>query len=181
MGNLGAKISMPRLVIGMRSKLLRTCQRGFTLLEIMIVILIVSITLTFALLSFGDFGNKRRIIVAAEQFMQYFKLIQQQAILEAGTLGVKLSPQGYQVFRYDNKGYWTVMNEKKIFSFQTIPNAASLDWTTARHVKNEPEIIFHPSGDMSAFTVFFNSRDKTKLITIQGAHDGRLTMIQANE
>ncbi len=51
---------MLRLVIGMQNRA-RADLNGFTLIEILVVIVIVGITLSFALLAFGDFGSERRI------------------------------------------------------------------------------------------------------------------------
>ena len=56
-------------------------RQGFTLVEILIVIFIISIVMTFAVLSLGDFGASRRIVLAAEQFKSDLISIQQEAIL----------------------------------------------------------------------------------------------------
>ncbi|GGI76710.1 type II secretion system minor pseudopilin GspH [Legionella impletisoli] len=149
---------------------------GFTLLEILIVMVIIGIALTFALLSFGDFGGKRKVIVAAEQFANYIKLAQQQAILEASTLGIDLSSKGYQVVRYSPQGIWQKVSDKGIFSFQKIPTSARLQWDTNRPQKDGPEIIINASGDMSPFVVSFNLDNETKLVTIRGNHDGHINI-----
>ncbi len=46
-----------KLVIGMKN------HKGFTLIEILIVLMIIGITLSFAILSFGDFGEGRKVKV----------------------------------------------------------------------------------------------------------------------
>lgn len=165
-----------KLAIGMQSNPKRQMifKSGFTLLEILIVIVIVGITLTFALLAFGDFGSKRRIIVAAEQFANYVKLAQQQAILEAGTMGVKLHPDGYRVMRYTIDGYWQNISDQGIFAFQSLPSTAHMQWQTSRESKKTPDIIITASGDMTPFSVIFSSNDKDKLVTIEGNHDGHI-------
>ncbi len=65
MGNLAEQVLMQRLATGMRRN------KGFTLIEILIVIVIIGITIGFALLAFGDFGESKRIIAALEQVEKY--------------------------------------------------------------------------------------------------------------
>jgi general secretion pathway protein H len=171
---------MRKLVIGMRSKPTKALlkQSGFTLIEILIVIVIVGITLTFALLSFGDFGGERRIIVAAEHFVNYVKLTQQQAILEAGTLGIKLQPTGYQVLRYSSDGLWNQMPDKSIYAYQSVPSNAKIEWKSTIKSNKSPNIVINASGDMSPFTVTFTKVNKQPIISVKGMHDGQLAIIK---
>ncbi len=81
--------------------------RGFTLIEILVVLLIIGITMGFALMAFGDFGEKRRIVVAAEQFTNLIKLVQQQAILETSTLGIDVHDNHYDVLRFKPPASWS--------------------------------------------------------------------------
>ena len=75
MANPVAVVSTLNTVIGMRNR-----DQGFTLIEILVVVLIIGITLGFALLAFGDFGRQRQIITAAETFVNYVTLVEQQAL-----------------------------------------------------------------------------------------------------
>ncbi|WP_165475064.1 type II secretion system minor pseudopilin GspH [Legionella yabuuchiae] len=152
---------------------------GFTLLEILIVLVIIGVAVTFALLSFGDFGGKRKIIIAAEQFANYIKLTQQQAILEASTLGIDLRSHGYQVVRYDPQGAWHNVSDKGIFSFQKLPSSAHMHWDGKQSQQDGPEIIINASGDMSPFAVMFDSDNQSNLVTVKGKHDGQIEMVLA--
>ena len=79
-----------------------TRPKGFTLIEILIVIVIIGITIGFALIAFGDFGEGKRIRFAAEQLINTIKLSQQKAILESSTLGLKVDQSSYRVFKFIN-------------------------------------------------------------------------------
>ncbi|WP_133127303.1 type II secretion system minor pseudopilin GspH [Legionella nagasakiensis] len=173
---------MQKLVIGMQIHNSAPFYKvkGFTLLEILVVLIIIGITLGFALLAFGDFGEKRRIIVAAEQFTHYVKLAQQQAILEASTLGIHFNKQTYQILRFTSSGHWQPLPQKGIFHTQKIPSNTTFDWETEKKKGEFPEIIINASGDTTPFTLYFGSNKTSKLAAVIGKHDGSIILQTVN-
>jgi general secretion pathway protein H len=107
--------------------------KGFTLIEIMIVIVIIGITVGFALISFGDFGESRRILFAAEQLMHTMRLAQQQAILESATLGLRIDNTGYQVLQLQNNSDWSPISNKGVFRATYFPQKY------IHHIKNNTQ------------------------------------------
>ena len=126
----------------------RIAIRGFSLIEILVVLFIIGITFGFALLSFGDFGEKRGIIVAAEQFTQYIKLVQQYAILETSTLRIQINQDGYQVLRFQPPKTWTPIASTPLFRLQHFPKGLIVNGGGRPVI-----IIVDASGDMTAFTL----------------------------
>lgn len=161
---------MLKLVIGMKSK------AGFTLIEILVVLLIIGITLGFALLAFGDFGTKRRIIVAAEQLVNYIKFTQQVAILEASTLGIHLNSIGYEVMRFSPPNRWQPMSKKTVFHSQYFPSHTCIEIDTAMSQKTAPQIIINPSGEMTAFKLNIGSGQQAHIASVIGKENGRVTL-----
>ena len=152
---------------------------GFTLIEILVVLFIISITLSFALLAFGDFGASRRIIVAAEQFSAYLKLVQQQAIIEGKNLGVDINKQGYKTYRLEQGNTWQAMPEKSIFHWQHFPNNLVIDLESP--LKNNtrmPDIMMSPSGNLTVFKLRFGTTDKPGLATLIGKRNGQLVLLK---
>lgn len=147
---------------------------GFTLIEILVVIFIIGITLGFALMAFGDFGEKRSIIVAAEQFTNYVKLVQQQAILETSTLGLNINPQGYQVVRFQAPASWSPIHKKSIFHQQHFPKGLVLSLKNTNHQPGMPAIIINSSGDMTPFTLDFGTVKQASIVTVMGMHNGAI-------
>ncbi|MDI9819498.1 MULTISPECIES: type II secretion system minor pseudopilin GspH [unclassified Legionella] len=149
--------------------------KGFTLIEILVVLIIIGITIGFALLSFGDFGASRRATVSAEQFSTYIKLVQQQAILEMSTLGVQVNQDNYRTFRLERDS-WQLMPEKGIFHTRYFPENVIVNLQKAANTFKTPNIIIHSSGDITAFKLSFGTRKKSDIITIIARHDGQLIM-----
>ena len=172
MGNPVVQVSMLKLVIGMQNK----APQGFTLIEIMVVILIVGITLGFALLAFGDFGSQRRILMAAEQFLNYVNFVEQQAILGSNTLGIKIEPHGYQALRYQSSQQWLPMSKQTHIRDQSFPTNAIVSLNRGFPYKNAPQIIVQSSGDITPFTLTFGTESQEYMVNIVGRHDGTLEL-----
>ncbi|WP_165665481.1 type II secretion system minor pseudopilin GspH [Metapseudomonas otitidis] len=79
--------------------------RGFTLLEVLVVILMVGLlasTLTLAQSDHGPQHAKRE----AERLRSLLGLLREDAMLERQELGVRIEPDGYTVHRLDADGRW---------------------------------------------------------------------------
>lgn len=151
-------------------------KRGFTLIEILVVVSIIGITLGFALLAFGDFGTGRRVIVNAEQFSSYLKLVQHQAVLANNTFGVSLNKAGYTTFRFEQTN-WQPMPGKSIFHFRDFPNNMTVNIKTSTRGKlKQPDIVIDSAGNMTEFVAFFGTEKKPVLISLIGHSDGQLML-----
>jgi len=154
-------------------------QSGFTLVEILIVLLIIGITISFALLAFGDFGATRRVELAAEQFANYVKLVQQHAILETGTFGILVEHKDYQAFRFDLVSGWQTLSAQSVFRLREFPSVAEVSFQTKMNSSpHTPQIIINESGDMTAFQLAFKSKG-TDVAVVQGHHSGLIQIKSA--
>lgn len=149
--------------------------KGFTLIEILIVMVIIGITIGFAMLAFGDFGEGRRILASAEQLVNTLKLGQQQAILETSTLGLRINSQNYQLLKYQNG--WAPFSNKGIFKVTTFPTNTIVNLKTGFNpTSSTPSIIINASGDMTPFVLTIGSVKEPEIATITGYHNGTLQL-----
>jgi general secretion pathway protein H len=155
-------------------------KRGFTLLEILIVIVIIGITSSVAMLAFGDFGAGRKVIVTAEHFSTFVKLLQQRAILETNTFGINIEKDGYAAYRLEKGNNWQLMSKSSVFHWQPFPkNTSVVLHNTIKYTTKSPDIIINSSGDMSAFTLDFGTSTEPSLISLTGKHNGNLSFNKA--
>ncbi|BCA95302.1 type II secretory pathway protein LspH [Legionella antarctica] len=154
--------------------------RGFTLIEILIVIVIIGITAGFALISFGDFGESRRVLFSADQLVNTLKLAQQKAILETSTLGLRIDNTSYQILRFRNISGWEPISNKGVFKVNYFPKNTFITLkTNNKPHPGAPPIIINSSGDMTPFTLGFGT-NKDIIITLRGTHNGNLSFSTAN-
>lgn len=140
------------------------------------VLVIIGITMSFALVAFGDFGEKRRIIVSAEQFMNYVTLIEQQAILESSAFRINLTPNSYQTARFQAPNQWKNRPENSVFHMRHVADHAfiRLDPSTG-HVKN-PSIFINATGGVSPFVLHIGTQKQADMATVIGNSNGTLVL-----
>lgn len=164
--NLAALVKTPKLVTGMRAK------SGFTLIEILVVLLILGTAITFAMLSFGDFGKSRVAKSSAEQFVQYIQLMQQKAILENRVLGITIKPDSYQAMKYISSQGWRKIYGGNVYRKQPIPNGLRL---YNKNTSNSPvDIIIQSSGDITPFKVSIGDKQKHMTVLVTGFANGEV-------
>lgn len=151
--------------------------KGFTLIELLIVLIIIGITISFALLAYGDFGASRRIQFAAEQLVHHLKLAQQQAILESGTLGIRIDNSSYQILRFKNNKQWMTISNKGIFKMVYFPEHTVINLKTSiKPALKSPSIVINSSGDMTPFTLNIGTQSNPTLAIILGKHNGQISL-----
>ncbi len=149
--------------------------QGFTLIEILIVLVIIGITIGFALIAFGDFGESRRILFSAEQLVNTLQLAQQKAILETSTLGLRIDNTGYQVLQLTNNAQWKPISDKGVFKLTYFPKDTRIILKTSTSTSiGAPAIIITAAGDMTPFTLTFGSKQDNNLALLIGKHNGEL-------
>lgn len=155
------------LVIGMPIK-------GFTLIEILVVVLIIGITLGVALLSFGDFGGKRRIIVTAEQLTHHIQVLQQQALLETTSLGIRMDKTGYETMRFKANRGWVSVTSQRLFQRKSFPDNLVFTIKPSIHKKDQPDIIMTATGDITPFILELGTNQQAAIVTLSTKPDGTI-------
>lgn len=77
----------------------RTAQRGFTLLEMLVVLILIGIIMSLAVLSFSGTGARDRLEEEAQRMIQLIALAREEAILQVQDLAVEVEPTGYRFAR----------------------------------------------------------------------------------
>lgn len=159
----------PILVTGMKNR------KGFTLIEMLVVLVIIGLIIGGALLAFGDFGRKRHMMMAAEQFVNDLIFVQQEALLETTTLGVKIDQNGYQVWRFQAPNDWQPMVKHTIHQRYFRKNL-NIWLEQQSQPKHTPQIIINAAGEMTPFILHFGDQKEQVSLNVVGKQNGTLSL-----
>jgi general secretion pathway protein H len=82
-------------------------RNGFTLVEILVVIVIIGTVLSIAMLSFGILGSDRDLQTEAKRFVALMEVAQDEAFMQGREFGIELMTAGYRFVEYDAlTGQW---------------------------------------------------------------------------
>lgn len=149
-------------------------KRGFTLVELLVVVFIIGITASIALLSFGDFGASRKTKISAEQFASYIKMIQHNAILEMNTMGIRIGKKGYEVYRLENDSTWLSIPKNSPIHARNFPENIIVNLSSPQKTAAKPDIIIDSSGDISEFKMDFGTSSSLQQVSLSSLHHGEL-------
>ena len=89
-----------------RAPVKQRSQRGFTLIEIMVVILIMGVMITFASLSIGSRVNEDKLENEARRAEAIFKLASEEAEAKGVEIGLRFTEGGYRLLTLDSSRQW---------------------------------------------------------------------------
>lgn len=138
--------------------------RGFTLLEIMVVVLIIGIIMTFAAMTVSS-GGDRRVEQEAKRFTGLMRLAVDQSILNAQDIVVSLKKSSYEFFWLAPDGKpVAIEDESSPFRTRELPDDVELQaeidgeemilTDSDDDNKRNPALIYVlASGELSPFSV----------------------------
>nr|VFK44796.1 MAG: general secretion pathway protein H [Candidatus Kentron sp. TC] len=165
---------------------------GFTLLELIIVIVIVGVASTMAITSF-DFGGSMNIKTEARRLVGLMRLAIDESIITGSHLGFELTPNGYRFFRleYDEQGMkkWRVLETDSALRPRTLPETAiitAMDANSATKTEmltseesddtSWPRIVFLSSGEITPFQLSMSNEVGGEEYRILGEWDGSVIL-----
>lgn len=158
---------------------------GFTLIEILVVIFIMSIVTSVALLSVGRNEN-RQLESFAKELVQTVTLAQEQAMLQPSVLGLSIEKHAYQFAAYrlaenKKKNVWSPLTDH-LLGIHTIPHNVELTVEMGGQkiaqeddVAHAPQVVISTNGDITPFTIYIGKKGKSPRYVIKGDADGTIT------
>lgn len=154
--------------------------RGFTLIEILIVMVIISIVSGVAMLAMTSNQNKS-LEYFAQQLTQLIRLCEEQAMLQPTTLSLVFTSSTFQVYQYQKT--WRPLPDK-VFGQHPFPSNITLSLRMQNKpvpLDGKPHIIISSNGDVSPFIIFVGKKNSTPRYKIIGHANGSIRMHEANE
>ncbi len=173
---------------------LRRPLAGFTLLELLIVIFIVSlISAGFVRLMVGFGGAALSLEEEARRLHRLLTLAAQQAILQGSEIGLLVEADGYHFVR-PVKDYSVALREEELLRHRKLPEgwrleleqddrpvppvtvAAEKEGAEQETRQPPPSILFYDSGEVTPFRLHLYTADASASATIEARENGEIEM-----
>jgi len=167
---------------------------GFTLLEVLVVIVIIGIITSMAMVSVNVLGRDNEMDEEARRLMAVLTQAREDAMLEGRDVGLRVDASSYDFAHYDARmERWELAVEDPLLRARTLPGGLELDlWLENRSVKLadraepseraplQPQVVVMASGDLIPFEIRLTRAGTTEARALVGSADGKLEIL-ANE
>lgn len=166
----------------MSSKLLPARVAGFTLIEMLVVLIIVGVTLGMVSVNLTP-DNRQVLESEAQRLALLFEQARDEAVTSARAIAWSAGPNGagsYQFWRRGVDSTWASLDDVQIFRPRQLQSPVKLTNLVINENRAAPEerLIFSPSGFNAPFELALASG--AERLTINGDAGGRIRIAAAN-
>lgn len=133
--------------------------RGFTLVELLVVLFVISLIIGMALFSMGVFKSSHNLENTTQALSSRLHLAQMEALFEQESLGVAIDENGYQFYRKQSPDTaWELITDDSLFKPQDFPDHTKMELTINGKAQESstgvPQLIVQ-QGLLSPFEITF--------------------------
>jgi general secretion pathway protein H len=160
--------------------------RGFTLIEILVVVAIIAVISVGVLLSVNLTGRDHDLETESDRLLALFNYAREQAELQTREYGVRFDDDGYEFLTYDNRrGLWRDVTEDDALIPRKLPDGLDVKLTVeARPVvlkrpadpkTKTPQVMIFSNGDLTTFAATLERDGGVRSITVDEDQKGDVT------
>ncbi len=160
---------------------------GFTLIEILVVVVIIAVMTTIAVLSVGVLGKDRGLDEEGDRYADVVAAAAEQAGLEGRDYGIWFGPDRYEVMIYvERRQRWETVVDDRLFDMHELPAGLApqleIEGRTLMLVPAKPEtppvpqILIYAGGDSSAYHLTLTREGSEARLVVEGRADGTLAL-----
>jgi len=164
----------------------RHTQKGFTLFEMLTVVFIVGIVISFATLSVGTPGSDK-VEEEVKRIQQLLIIAGEEAIFNAKELALEINKEGYQFVILVQGTQWQPIADDKVLRKREFPEDSVVevsinDFDVILDDPDNPVRIFIlSSGDVRPFILKLKHRDADDFYTLESDDYNQLTLLKPGQ
>jgi general secretion pathway protein H len=154
---------------------------GFTLIEILVVVVILGVLAAALTLAVGVGGGERQLQRQAEQVQALLGYACEQAELSGREIGVSMNTSGYRFSRLERDN-WTAFREGELRPRAWLANSSAALSRDGQRVEialqfpEKPQLLCFSSGELTAFELEFRLLENSTRYRLDGSPDGAVTL-----
>ena len=169
--------------------------KGFTLVEILVVIVIMAVVISLTVLTVSSTARDSQLDEESRRIEGLVGLLHDRALLEGRDFGLRIEPTAYEFVVYDTRrGRWMLMDQEREYRHRQLPKGISfqleldsqlvvikpIDRTLATDDLPGPQIAIAASGEGTPFRLTLY-RDATQAkAAVAGDSFGKTTLEKSN-
>jgi general secretion pathway protein H len=172
---------VPRLVAARHTS-------GFTLLEVLVVVVIIGILTSMAVISVNVLGGDHEMQQEAERLQAILLQTREDAVLQSRDIGLRLDETGYEFLAYDGRvERWNAVEDDPLLRARALPEGLRLSLRLEdRNVQLkprapaterdpiQPQVILQASGEQVPFDVGFARDGTDEQRRVSGTVEGKI-------
>jgi general secretion pathway protein H len=164
--------------------------RGFTLVEILVVVVIMAIVISLAILSIGTTGRDAQLDEESRRIEGLVGLLHERALLEGRDFGLRLEPAAYEFVVYDSRrDRWMTFDQEREFRHRELPKGLRfqleldsqivvikpVDRKLTSNAAPGPQLAIAASGEGTPFRLTLLRDGTTAKASVDGDALGKIT------
>jgi len=169
--------------------------RGFTLVEILVVVVIMSIVISLAVLSVGTTGRDTQLDEESRRIEGLVGLLHERALLEGRDFGLRIEPAAYEFVVYDSRrDRWMTLDQEHEFRHRDLPKGVSfqleldsqivvikpIDRKLTSDAPPAPQLAIAASGEGTPFRLTLLRDGTASRASVDGDALGKITRLSSD-
>jgi general secretion pathway protein H len=170
--------------------------KGFTLVEILVVVVIMAIVISIAILAVGTTGRDTQLDEESRRIEGLVGLLHERALLEGRDFGLRIEPSAYEFVVYDTRrDRWTTLDQEHEFRHRDLPKGVSfqlqldsqivvikpLDRTlSSSTAPPAPQLAIAASGEGTPFRLTLQRDGTPSKASVDGDALGKITRVSSD-
>jgi general secretion pathway protein H len=166
--------------------------KGFTLVEILVVLVIMAVVISLTMLSIGVTGRDTQMDDESRRIGALIELLHERALLESHDFGLRIEPTAYEFVVYDARhDRWLTFDQEREFRHRNLPKGLSfqleldsqvvvlkpIDRTVSDDIPPpRPQVAIAASGDGTPFRLTLLRVASPATASVSGDSLGKTTV-----
>lgn len=170
--------------------------KGFTLVEILVVVLIITVVISLTVLTVNSTGRDSQLDEESRRIEGLVGLLHERALLEGRDFGLRIEPAAYEFVVYDpRRDRWMMLDQEREFRHRELPKGVtfqlqldsqtvvikSIDKNLSSGEPPRPQVAIAASGEGTPFRLILLREATQAKAVVDGDALGKISRENSNK